>query len=122
MLEVKYVDDRAELENICLALGVSPRADGMNAVLFADNEIAGLCRLRLEQDILFDEFILGKDYNTFENVDFFFRAVLFKLTKTGMDIRINAVDDRLLKFGFVKRDGSMTVYSENIKFPSQCGI
>lgn len=120
MLEVKYIDDADELVKACDALKIAQNTSGMNAVLLVDGNVGGLCRLRLVDDIVFDEFVLAEQYDTFENVDFFFRAILFKLSKTGLYIKINATDDRLNKFGFEGYGDTMRVYSENIKFPSQC--
>lgn len=120
MQQVVYVDDTAELERVCAAVGTAPCFNGMNAVLYVDGNIAGLCRLRLSDGIEFDEFKLAHGYDCFLNADFFFRAVLLKLTKTQMYIKINAVDERLSGFGFTEENGAMKVFADDVKFPSDC--
>jgi hypothetical protein len=121
MLEVKYTDDMGVLAPLYKTLGISGEVSGMNAVLYEDNAALGLCQMKLTDDIEITQFALTLSANTFAVTDFFFRVILFKLSKTSMIIKIKGADERLLKFGFQKDGGYMKVAAESIQFPSQCG-
>lgn len=123
MLTVKYTDDASLLAEVYgKTLRGGKPDEGINALLYDGDNPVGFCKIRLtDEGCEIADFAIAEESDAFPTRDFFFRAVLFKLSNTGVDIIVNSVDDRLTKFGFVAADGRMTVTAADVLFPSQCG-
>jgi len=95
---------------------------GVNYVLLDDEKAIGVCRIELSDAVKIADFAVLPEYDTFEIRDFFFRALLFKLSFNPYLIKVEKYDERLEKFGFEKNaEGGMSVLSTEICFPPQCG-
>lgn len=124
MLTVRYVDDENKLSSLFEKLQLkSADFSGIIAVLYENEEAKGFCRMHLGQSCVdITDFKLTDEAMGEHGVaDFFFRTILFKLSKTSMLVRVGTVDNRLKPFGFVADDQGMSVIADNIEFPSECG-
>lgn len=122
MLTVDYTEDVMLLKKLYADLNIGGEIAGINAVLSDDGEPAGLCRMKLtERGVKITDFGLvgGKEQPHY--ADFFFRTVLFKLSRASLTVIVGRVDDRLKKFGFRQVEGFMEVEPHEIKFLSDCG-
>lgn len=124
MFTVSYVDDENKLTSLFEKLQLkSADFSGIIAVLYEDGEAKGFCRMHLGQGCVdIADFKLTDEAMNEQGVaDFFFRTILFKLSKTNMLVRVGSVDNRLTRFGFTVDGQGMSVLADSIEFPSECG-
>lgn len=98
---------------------------GERVTLYNDNDPVGVAVFGISDEgdasVLYRIGILanerGKRFG-----DFFIRAMLYKLSLSGMDILLTEYDRHFKKYGFVKcNDGGMRVKNSELVFPSKCG-
>lgn len=97
---------------------------GERVTLYNDNDPVGVAVFGISDEgdasVLYRIGILtnerGKRFG-----DFFIRAMVYKLSLSGMDILINEYDRHFLKFGFIKTANGMRVKNNELVFPSKCG-
>lgn len=120
MLELLYTGDKEILEPLFRRLGIAEKA-GVNIVLTNDKQPIGACLLDFDgEKVVFKTFKIQEGFDSFGNVDFFFRAVLFKLSFAPVIIEIPSTDNRLENLGFIDVGGKMQVVSTEVTFNSNC--
>lgn len=120
MQQVAFTTDLNVLKSLYDKLNLG-EVRGANVVLFDGEKNVGICRMKIDGEVTIEELAILKEFDDFASRDFFFRTVLFKLSLGDYVVKIDKVDDRLKKFGFVENDGKMLVKSKNIIFPHSCG-
>jgi len=118
MFKILFSNDKNVLSPLYLALFPSNAISGVNYILLDNDKAVGVCRLELSDVVEIADFAVLEEYDAFEIKDFFFRAVLFKLSFNPYLVKVAKYDIRLEKFGFIKdNDGGMSVMSAQIVFP-----
>ena len=120
MQQVAFTTDLNVLKSLYDKLNLG-EVRGANVVLFDGEKTVGICRMKIDGEVTIEELAILKEFDDFASRDFFFRTVLFKLSLGDYVVKIDKVDDRLKKFGFVENDGKMYVESKKITFPHSCG-
>lgn len=123
MLTVNYSDNDQIIEKLFEKLELRDEpTSGIIALLCKEENPVGFCKMLLNDvgcEIV--NFVIDKDNADILTTDFFFRAVLFKLSRTEVKVMIKTDDKSLLKFGFNPVGEYMIVHACDIKFPSACG-
>lgn len=118
MLTVDFISDKEVLLPLYKKVGINGGVEGVNLVLFDDGEAIGLCRLFIGEEVVLKDFLtLTEDFSI---KDFFFRTVLFKLSFNPYILKVETVDERLKRFGFVENNGTMILDTAKVIFPSDC--
>lgn len=116
------LEDNTEIENNIFG-EILPF--GERVTLYNDNDPVGVAVFGISSDesasVLYRIGIVsnerGKRYG-----DFFIRAMLYKLSLSGMDIILKDYSSHFEKYGFVKcDDGGMHAKNRELIFPSKCG-
>ncbi len=123
MLTVNYSDDDAVIKKLFEKLDLHDEpTSGIIALLYDEDRPIGYGKMLLtEAGCEIINFMIDKENDDYLNADFFFRTVLFKLSRTEVKVIVKTDDKRLEKFGFRKTGEYMTVRASDITFPSSCG-
>lgn len=120
MLEIVYSDDEARIQALRDRLCGGKKSGDAAVILTDGGRDAGLAELSAGDTVCLKSFKLAPESDDFFTQDFFFRAILWKLSFNDYTVEIPVCDKRLLKFGFEEKDGKMQINSRKIVFPCEC--
>ncbi len=122
MLHVKpIIDDRAEkfLSSEGVTAAYTP---GVDVALFDDGKMIGAAHVAFATDAAVLEGVYVTPARRGVGLgDFLTRATMDAYTKHLPLFKVAYKSDYFLKFGFEEENDGMTIQSEGITFPSQCG-
>lgn len=122
MLTLCFQRELNNLGGLYRDLGIDGNPAGANFVFLDDDKQVGLMRIRFQKQEAVVDAVRFLPSVSDEDKDFFFRAMLFKLS-LGAEVTLvfNGEYSQLQKFGFILNNGKTAVSTAKINLHSDCG-